>query len=532
VSGAELTAASEQRGLRLRARAREWRGALLGCVGLVLVSLPFLPRFGAPGSEMDEGALLSYAGRVQHGAIPWRDFQTFYGPGNVWLLGAVTKVFGVSVATERSVGLLYRLGIVLALFLITRRYGWVAAGAAVAVCALMLPGEGIAALALYGSLAFGLGGVALLALAVDRPVGRRRNVQLVAAGALFAAALLIRFDFVAAVVLPAVVLLPRVSWRERGRTLAGFAVLLAAYIPLLALVGPSKLARMVHQLLATEPGRRLPYPPPDKFPGNFLAASIAATVLLIVVGAVLSLRRRDDLDARILLAGGLFSLGVLPTTLSRTDHSHVIPGSVVSLALLASLVTVLVRGFRARRPGAIVPLCCYSVALALCVGSVAMLFGGGLVMLKPVLELDRLHSYDVLVDGRSFPLSNPSTAADVQSIVSTTDRLAKPGQSLFVGPLDLRLTNYNDAYIYYLLPKLEPASFYMEMNPQTANLPGSGLANDLRKADWLLLTLRYDLWLEPNSSTRRGSTEPGAVVRAHFCTRAIHGLYVLLQRCK
>lgn len=532
MSGAELAAASEQRGWRLRARAREWRGALLGCVGLLLVALPFVPRFGAPGSEMDEGALLAYAGRVQHGAIPWRDFQTFYGPGNVWLLGAVTKVFGVSVATERSVGLLYRLAIVVALFLLARRFGAVAAGLAVAVSVLLLAGEGIAALALYGSLAFGLGGLALLVGAAARPDGRRRSLQLVAAGTLLAGAVLIRFDFLAAVVLAAAVVLPLVSWRERGRALLGFAVVLAAYIPFLALVGPGKLGRMVHQLLATEPGRRLPYPPPDKFPGNILAASIAATVLLIVVGAVLALRRRRDLEARILLAGGLFSLGVLPTTLSRTDHSHVIPGSVVSLALLGSLVAVLVRGMRARKPGALVPLCCYAIALALCAGSVAMAFGGGLVALKPVLELDRLHSYDVSVDGRTFPLSSPLAAADVQGVVSAADRLAKPGDSLFVGPIDLRLTNYNDAYIYYLLPKLRPASFYMEMNPQTANRPGSGLANNLRKADWLILTIRYDLWLEPNSSTKRGSTEPGSVVRSHFCTRSIDGLYVLLQRCK
>jgi hypothetical protein len=72
----------------------------------------------------------------------------------------------------------------------------------------------------------------------------------------------------------------------------------------------------------------------------------------------------------------------------------------------------------------------------------------------------------------------------------------------------------------------------MEMNPQTANLAGSGLATELRHADWLILTRRYDRWAEPNSSSKRGSPLPNRIVARDFCTVAASGDDRLLRRCK
>jgi hypothetical protein len=117
-------------------------------------------------------------------------------------------------------------------------------------------------------------------------------------------------------------------------------------------------------------------------------------------------------------------------------------------------------------------------------------------------------------------------------MVAAAARLARPGQTLFVGPSDLRRTNYNDTYLYYLLPQLRPASFYMEMNPQTANLPGSGLATELRHADLLILNQRWDSWPERNSSSKLGSPLPNRIVANEFCTVATSGDERLLRRCR
>ena len=71
----------------------------------------------------------------------------------------------------------------------------------------------------------------------------------------------------------------------------------------------------------------------------------------------------------------------------------------------------------------------------------------------------------------------------------------------------------------------------MEMNPGTANREGSGLADDLRDADWLILTSEWDDWNEPNESRDFGPSEPNNVVRDEFCLRLERGQYRLYERC-
>jgi hypothetical protein len=529
MTGAGLVVAPARAGRSVRARARA--ELALGAVGTAVVALLLARQFRGPGAEMDEGAVLAYSGRVLHGAVPWRDFQTFYGPGNLWLVAGASKVFGLSVATERAIGFGYRIAIVLALFSLARRFGTIPGVLSLAVCVFLIPGQGVMALALWGSLAFSLAGLAALTSAVALEAGGRRDRLSLAAGALFGCGLLIRFDLALAVVLPSAVLLPMLSRRERRWTVVGFAVAAAAYAPQAILVGFGGLERLERQLRATEPGRRLPFPTLRGYPGMLLTPSIVVTVLLVVVGAVLVWANRRDLESRILLAAGLFSAALLPTTLSRADGPHVVPGSIVSLALLPALVTTLVRRLESRQDAGSLPFAAQVTALTLCAISVLAVFGAGPDALRSVVAPQSLDAYRVTLGSRWFPVGTKSEATDTQAIVSAVDRLAKPGQSLFVGPADLRRTNYNDTYVYYLLPQLQPASFYMEMNPQTANRPGSGLAQDVEHADWLILTRRYDRSVEPNSSSNEGSSLPNRVVSRDFCRVAASGADILLQRC-
>ena len=57
----------------------------------------------------------------------------------------------------------------------------------------------------------------------------------------------------------------------------------------------------------------------------------------------------------------------------------------------------------------------------------------------------------------------------LSTILHQVDSRAHPGQRVFVGPLDLRTANYNDTFIYFLLPNLTPGSYYLEMDPGVAN---------------------------------------------------------------
>ena len=159
------------------------------------------------------------------GAIPHRDFLTFYGPGNLWIVAGAFASFGESVGTERAVGVAYRLVIVLSLFLIGLRLAGVAAGALSGVVAAVFMGREIVwAYATYGALAFGLLGLALMAWATTARNERRQTLWLLLAGLAGGVAVLIRFDFALAVVLGALPLLTLVPTRARWWYVGGLLV--------------------------------------------------------------------------------------------------------------------------------------------------------------------------------------------------------------------------------------------------------------------------------------------------------------------
>ena len=59
-----------------------------------------------------------------------------------------------------------------------------------------------------------------------------------------------------------------------------------------------------------------------------------------------------------------------------------------------------------------------------------------------------------------------------------------------------------------MFPELEPATYFIEMDPGLANDEGSSLAADVASADWVLLTGFWDGWNEPNTSMEYGSDAP------------------------
>ena len=71
---------------------------------------------------------------------------------------------------------------------------------------------------------------------------------------------------------------------------------------------------------------------------------------------------------------------------------------------------------------------------------------------------------------------------------------------MFVGPGDLSRTVYADTYVYWLFPELETSTYYIEMDPGLADAEGSGMAEDIASADFVVLTNTWGGWTEPNAS--------------------------------
>jgi hypothetical protein len=443
---------------------------------------------------------------------------TFYGPGNSWLVAGGFAVFGESIGTERAVGFSYRLIIVLALFLLgCRLAGLVGGMLAGFVAAVSMGHEPIWAYASYGALAFGLLGIALAAWAATARE-RGQMVGLAAAGVAGALAVLVRFDVAVAVAVGALVLFPLLA--RRGRIVYGGSLLLAlaVYGVHAIVVGADRVARLAGDLVASGPGRRLPLPDLMTHPGSLLGAAVLASAVLVLVGVLRWRRERKDVATHVLVSVGLFSLALLPLTLSRADYTHIKPVALAPLSLLPALALLLARGWltsdTARRVGALV------VVLA----TLIFTWTNEDVGFGRIREVNEALSAD-----RGF--ERDETRESTRAILARIRELSRPGESLFVGPQDLRRTNYGPTYMYFLLRELRPASYYMEMNPGTANREGSGLADELRKADWLILTSEWDDWNEPNDSAEFGPAKPNRVVREDFCLRLEKGRYRLYERC-
>ena len=105
-------------------------------ITLLLLVLSRIIALEIAGPVMDEGVLLVYPEMILDGKVPYRDFETFYGPLNLWVLAGTYSVFGVHIVVERTVALVMLLTMMLGIFQISRRGGLVTAISSVLLAAV------------------------------------------------------------------------------------------------------------------------------------------------------------------------------------------------------------------------------------------------------------------------------------------------------------------------------------------------------------------------------------------------------------
>jgi len=503
-------------GLRsLPSRARpQTLAAFVVPVAVLLATVPF--SFHVAGSQQDEGAFLLYGDRVLHGAVGYRDFLTFYGPGNPWLMAAAFRVAGSSIWAERGVGLLYQLAVPLLIAGIGLRWSPRVAATAGALSTAAVLSLGPSPIPFLAAIALILASILLMAGRGPERPGRSRYV---CAGAVAALSITFRIDIAPAVVISAVPLL-----LGAGRRAAWFA--LGAGVGLLPLIVDTEIASpglvfqnvWIDAVLRQAAGRRLPIPPPMKSAEFALAGTLLAVAAdIVAAGASLPRIRRDD-HSRLLVALTALAVGLLPEMLQRDDLPHILMAASVAGGILPMALASLSarRRMRLPRPHTTTYAAAALIALA----------GVGFA----ALTLWPNRGDSVANRGREF-LTSRTDAAQAQSALDAVDRLARPGQRIFVGTSDMRRTNYTDTYLYYLLPQLVPATYYLEFEPLVVNRADSGLANQIASADVLILTTEWENWPEHNASQLYGSSEPNRTVRRLFCLRVTVGHYRLYARC-
>jgi hypothetical protein len=532
-----------------RVRIRSWLDRHPWIVPMVVVgvvvALPLRGVFRAPGPPMEEGFMLVFPERLLEGDIPNRDYLHLYGPGSIWTIAGFFKVFGVSLWTERVVGFLQLVGLIAAMTTIGYRWGrWVAALCGSITAVIIVPPIGVTALAWVGGIAFALWSVAVATRALER--GEQRERALTVAGLLAGAALLFRPDLVICLGLSlGALFLWTLDGRGRRKLAAGAAIGVSPYLVHLVLAGPGNAVRgmVLEPVFELRAGRRLPFPPPHdeytsflnrafafrKFPWPLPApeqpmqiflffCSLFAVTLLLVVIAVWAKRAGSEHAWR-LIALSLFSVGLLPQAVQRADTAHLSWVSCIAFGLLPAFLAEVIR-LRGTRW-----IVARSVVLAPLV----------LMLLFPhftyrwyadyvgqSVGYDR-HFYSIDNRGRSFYYGRHDVGVAAEDMFADIERLTDPGDRLIVGPGDLSVTPYSESYLYFMLPQLEPGTHFIEMDPGVANAEDSGLADELRAADVVILSTMYDNWFEPNTSMEPGSTEPNEVLDELYCMHDRYG---------
>jgi hypothetical protein len=544
---------------------RRWMPLVL--VVLVLL-LPLRGLIRATGSPMEEGFMLVFPERVLHGAIPNVDFLHLYGTLSLWVLAAVYKVFGVSLLTERLFGFAQKAALVLAIFALARLWGrWLAAAAASIAAIIIVPPVGLAALAWVGGVALAIWSVVAALEGRHATDDIRARRWLIAAGVLGGFALLYRPDLILAVGLG----LGAAAWgagrRCRNRLIVGVALGLAPEIVHIIQAGPNNVLQgmILDPIFRLRGGRRLPLPPPwgrfDSFldraaqlikppPWPFptppkagqiplwLGLLLASVALLLIVARMRLRRDPSSSRGRTLLVAALLSVGLLPQGIQRADSTHLAWVSFLPIGFLvigvAELLSMWRPAWSLNRRGVL-------AAATPLVLLVALAPNFTLRAYEDPLEQTFGFRYRTVVmrnGSRVFYYGRTDAQVAVNTMVQNIDQWAKPGQRLVVGTGDLRKTPYSEAFLYYLLPQLTPATYYIEMDPGVANAPGSKLAGDIASADVVILSSVRDDWVEPNDSRKLGSDVPNQVLHRDFCLARSygvglfgHGLYELYFRC-
>jgi len=559
-------------GHRLRPRQSFTRGALkawlsIGAVVVAVVAaLPAL--FRSVGATMEEGFMLVFPERVLKGAIANVDFLHLYGPGSLHFLAGWFELFGASLTSERWFGLGQHLLAISALYVLARPWGRrIAVVVGVSSTLFILTPIGLQALAWSGGLGLALWSVVFFVRSMHQEcAGLESRLARVTAGALAGLALTFRPDLVVALALVGGYSLWGRSVRAWAHTLAGAVVGAASLWVHLAQAGPRAVidGMLIDPVVNLRPGRELPRPPSwshldgalqiisEKVAPSWPLPHIAESKQLfvwffllpvsafLVTGVGIMARRRARLAdhagrsrATVLVVVGLMSIGLLPQAVQRPDSAHLLWVACVPWPFLVPTVLEWLRWSRPRAhptPRTAIAVSTLAalvlvVAPSYTIRTYAHLVGDSLSNEQPRYEVSRGDRYFYLGDER------PYLAA--RDVIADLDRLSRSGERLLVGPVDLRHTAYSDAFFYHLFPELVPATYFIEMDPGIANAADSPLADEVRSADWLILTRFWSEWIEPNDSVLFGPDEPNQVVEEEFCLRGSYqyDLVRLYQRC-
>ncbi len=391
----------------------------------------------------DEGLMLQAAARIAGGQVPYRDFWWFYPPGQPYVLGALHALLGPSLLTWRVLRVLADAVVAVLVYALARRRAGERPALAAWAAAILAMAYPSGPHPFPVALAFALG--ALLAFEA-RPA---------LAGVLVGACAAWRIEF--AVFAAAGILLARPAGAARFAvaTVASTAVL---YLPVViaAGLGPSWRLLVDYPLTDFRDYQTLPFPLTYDGPlntsslGGFLSDSAEPLALfylplaLVVglAGAVTALAARRP--ARLMIAVGVFALGMVAYLLVRADLFHTAPLAVLVAVLAAWALAGSRAGARAlpaARPAA--------RALPVALAGLALAFAIAEGLDRRLLVL-REHTVALALPVADGVRVAPRQARELQAVVARIQRSVAPGRPIYVATRRADLVTSGHPLLYVL----------------------------------------------------------------------------------
>lgn len=516
------------------------RGKLLACFVVAALALTALwPAFRSPAMPMDEGVVLVYPEMLLTGHLPYRDFESVYGPGNFGVLAAAYAIFGTDIFVERAVGLIYRLLILVAVFGIVQRWDGIIAGGCMFVTGVLLAGTDLWANTWMAGAAFALCSLWMIA----NPDSGWRCFT---GGILAGVSLLCRCDFGPALIVSSLPLFLSMKRNVKLEFIAGGMLAMLPLVWLTIKVGPAKIIENVFVVPVLRSG---PVGYLQIFSANIEMQSLLGFQVLASIAtisaAIAELRdERTRRRGRLLLGTALLGLAFTYYATSRFDSGHLLNAAFLSIGLFPLSIFVLFSRTAKRLPtwlnsAAAIVIAIFATHFLLPTFTRYFYRGLGVGFgLAPARQADQTGELEPGDDGifvkhnsRAFPFGFTYAAHDADDMLTELERATVPGQRLFVGPGDLRVASYCDTYIYHMEPQLRSATYFLAMNPGT-NAFHSRLSREVESADWLVLNRRYDFLSESTHSAQFGSADPNQVVRENFDFWWKRGSFLLYRNKK
>lgn len=465
----------------------------------------------------DEGILLTYPDLMLRGYTPYVDFATGYTPGGYYLLAGIYGVFGETVSVERATGVVYWFLALAAIFLIGMRVSRATAIlSSLTALAYVSLFDAPAALPHFPAYATMLFAIFLVAMSWDEGT-RAPNLFAFFGGTLAGASIWFKQDIGVVASIAAVAGLAGLDLARLRHFLLGFTIPVLGLLVFVISIGTTVFIDNVFVgAMHVAPGVVLPITPNMSVIVTFFCTCVAIGAAYLAY-----LKRVPQHEQSLTRSIAVMSTGLSLAALHRFGPHDVsyLGVPIVSLTLVSTHIVI--RAYLTPDYWRTLLATYFGLGLVpVLIGHLAWEDSSG-VRISEVFSANRVVPWPLFTADGTAP----------QPILDGINASSKAGEKLFVGPRDLRFTVQNDAVLYYLLPKLRPASRYIEMSAGRANRFDSGLAEELTKADWVILTSEFDNHVEPNASRIPGSEKPNDVIRSHFCLRSRYGSWQLLQHC-